>query len=312
MASPTEASTTLLDPPAASRPGGALLTLDTLLEKAGISAKSVVVFRHRPPEARLGQLLPSFAAERPELFAAYQSVQGGQAAAMLRGATVLASFIGQEGGRATFAGLFAIEASRTASAAEIRAMEHMPELIALGMPLAPAGGPLAILFTLTPLPFFTDWIGRLVIDWPARGINWKLRADRSVFPIRAIYDESRFIDAMPKWSELTLAWGELALLPQTWRANLAQWRGVYFIFDTDRKLGYVGSAAGGENILGRWRDYAASGHGGNVRLRESRPESLRFSILELTAPSLPIEEVIKAENAWKHRLHTRELGLNIN
>jgi hypothetical protein len=57
---------------------------------------------------------------------------------------------------------------------------------------------------------------------------------------------------------------------------MAQWRGIYLIWDTSRR---VGSACGADNILGRWRDYARTGHGGNRELRSSDPADLRFSIL---------------------------------
>lgn len=117
---------------------------------------------------------------------------------------------------------------------------------------------------------------------------------------------------MPTWDQLVLTWAELRLIPQTWRGALSQWRGVYFIFDAARRAGYVGSAYGGENILGRWTQYAATGHGGNVRLKESQPADLRFSILERTSPDLPADEVIEREARWKARLHSREFGLNEN
>lgn len=71
---------------------------------------------------------------------------------------------------------------------------------------------------------------------------------------------------MPSWDALTLRWEELKVLPSRWKTALAQWRGVYYIFDTAQAKGYVGSASGRENILGRWQNYAAPGHGGNKLL----------------------------------------------
>jgi hypothetical protein len=117
---------------------------------------------------------------------------------------------------------------------------------------------------------------------------------------------------MPDWHEIILSWAELQSLPSSWSAALAQWRGVYLIYDTSRRAGYVGSAYGTDNIEGRWRNYARSGHGGNVELRKSRPEDLRFSILQRTSPDLDPDAVIALESSWKNRLHTREFGLNRN
>ena len=41
-----------------------------------------------------------------------------------------------------------------------------------------------------------------------------------------------------------------------WKSALSQWRGVYFIFDATDGKGYVGSAYGSGNLLGRWLNYA--------------------------------------------------------
>ena len=76
---------------------------------------------------------------------------------------------------------------------------------------------------------------------------------------------------------------------------------------------YVGSAYGAENLLGRWRHYGASGHGGNRLLRQRDPTNFRFTILELVSPTMPSEEVQLLESNWKERLHTRQPhGLNDN
>ena len=79
---------------------------------------------------------------------------------------------------------------------------------------------------------------------------------------------------MPRWDELRFTWDELKVLPSKWKAALSQWRGIYFIFDENDGKGYVGSAYGTENILGRWLSYAAGGHGGNKELAQTRPDAL--------------------------------------
>ena len=79
----------------------------------------------------------------------------------------------------------------------------------------------------------------------------------------------------------------------------------------DRR-GYVGSAYGSDNLLGRWRNYAASGHGGNKLLRKRDPNTFRFSILQRVDPDMDTDQIIQLENTWKDRLHTREFGLNVN
>ncbi len=172
--------------------------------------------------------------------------------------------------------------------------------------------PDCLAFELEPLEHYADWIGRLVITWPKPYQQWWRWAARGKFDVAAITPESRFIRGMPDWSELILSWAELQTLPSGWASALAQWRGVYFIFDARRRGGYVGSACGEDNILGRWRDYARTGHGGNRELRHSDPADLRFSILQRTSPDMEPTEVASLEASWKERLHTREFGLNRN
>jgi len=93
---------------------------------------------------------------------------------------------------------------------------------------------------------------------------------------------------------------------------IQRWRGIYFTFDVRRRAGYVGSASGAANILGRWMDYAARGHGGNKMLRDSLPSELRFSILQRVSPDTDAVDVVHLEATWKARLHTISAGLNLN
>ena len=118
--------------------------------------------------------------------------------------------------------------------------------------------------------------------------------------------------SIPDWRTLVFRWDELNRIPKSWKAALREWRGIYYIFDTRTKKGYVGSAYGNENLIGRWLGYAKTGHGGNRRLRALNPDSFRFSILERMSQDTSPEEIIKRENEWKIRLHSREFGLNDN
>ena len=77
--------------------------------------------------------------------------------------------------------------------------------------------------------------------------------------------------------------------------------------------GYVGSAYGEENLLGRWLNYSLSGHGDNRLLRTREGKNFRFTILQRVSPDLEPRDVIKLESSWKERLHTRKpFGLNDN
>lgn len=276
----------------------------------------IVLLRHRPFEPRLARAMPWIIEERPDLFETYQSVPGRPETA-LRRAEYVASFVGLSPGKAHFVGLYRI--------GEARELDHdafwrIPGNLILrdmgyeGFTTEEAerlGSRLQ--FDLERLPFYTDWRGRLVIDFPPPERSWFRWVDRGTFPVNAILEESAFAAPPPDWRDIDLTFAELATLPGSWRARLAEWRGIYLIFDESDRRTYVGSAYGRDNILGRWQAYARDGHGGNRDLRGRDPRDFRFSILERLAPDLPPEDVIARENSWKLRLHSRQpFGLNAN
>ena len=132
-------------------------------------------------------------------------------------------------------------------------------------------------------------------------------------PVLAILEESAFDAAMPSWDRLMFSWEQLRVLPTAWKSKISQWRGIYYIFDISDAKGYVGSAYGHDNILGRWQNYAAVGHGGNKLLRKREPRNFQFTILQRVSPDTEASEVIQLEGSWKERLHTRTpYGLNDN
>ena len=289
--------------------GPEFLVLNTLLASIGIDPKDVIVVRHRPREPSLRRILPWLAVERHDLFNLYQSVQGGQVARSMAATPLLAVFIGLAPGEATFAGLYRVNGGRPISGAEFRAMPGQDELIGLGLQYARVDAEEWHL-DLEPLKTWASWVGKLTITWPAPELSWWRRAERNTIAVRSIAEVSRFAADMPAWTALSLTWCELGLLPSPWRAKLAEWRGIYYIFDVERRAGYVGSASGANNLLGRWLEYARTGHGGNVLLRTSQPENLQFTILQRTSPDMTPAEVVAIEESWKMRLHTRTHGLN--
>ena len=289
-----------------------MLDFKTLLELEGFDPNDVLIVRHTPVEKSLKRVMPWLVAERPDLFLAYQRIQWSTLEKAMTRGKYLASFVAQETGLATFAGLYRIGEWTTLDYAGYCDFPGNQELELLGMTGRKPDMPDCLAFDLDLLGNFTDWIGRLVIAWPVPHRLWWRWAKGGVFAVASIESESRFVQGMPDWQSLILSWNELQSLPASWRTSLGQWRGIYLIYDAQRRAGYVGSAYGETNILGRWLEYARSGHGGNVGLRESMPENLRFSILQRTSPDLEAADVVALEASWKARLHTRECGLNRN
>lgn len=289
-----------------------MLNFNDLLAKEGIDPSAVLVFRHRPVEPALRRVLPWLAGQKPALFNAYQRSQGPQAEAAMSKAEFIAAFIGHESAKALYVGLYRRSRCRALSEPEFWGIPENQELRELGMGGYRDERKISLWFDLDQTDFYHDWAGRLIIDWPGGERSWWRWAARNTFNIRAIAEASLFEPAIPEWDELCLRTAELKTLPIKWRDALARWRGIYFIFDTSDAKGYVGSACGADNIIGRWMNYVADGHGGNVELRGRHPDNFIFSILQRVSPDADADEVVRLESRWKERLHTREYGLNRN
>jgi hypothetical protein len=294
------------------------MNLNDLLSKNDINPEHVLILRHRPQEPQLRKVLPWLAAEKPEIFNAYQQSQGVKlenSMQKLVGNGYVAAFIGHEPGRAVFVGLYSITSSEPLSFEEFWQIPANLELKKFGM-----GGYTkdnfrdpVLWFNLLPNEFYSDWKGKLVVNWPSPEVVWWRRAHLNILPVKAILEESLLVSDMLKWDEINFTWEELGIIPRRLRYALSEWRGVYYIFDTSDSKGYLGSAYGSENILGRWLNYATSGHGGNKLLKKRDKQNFRFSILERVSPDMKPEEIINLEKSWKNRLNTRKpYGLNEN
>lgn len=289
-----------------------------LLQGKGIDLEQVLVFRHRPQEPELRKVLPWLAAERPDVFNAYQQSQKERAEKAITRSKYVASFIGQEAGSALFVGLYAVNGWRSITREQYWEIPANDELRRLGgnSCMEDNSHHSILWFDLVLVDFYPLWKGKLIVDWPPpdRAFYRKAQRPENKMPIRAILEESALEGSMPEWNEIDLRWEDLKVLPNRWKSALCQWRGIYYIFDVSDGKGYVGSAYGKDNLLGRWTNYGADGHGGNRLLQKPRkPQNFRFTILELVSPNLEAEKVIRLEATWKERLHTRHpLGLNDN
>jgi GIY-YIG catalytic domain len=292
------------------------MNLNDLLKGKGIDPEQVLVFRHRPFEPELNKVLPWLAAEKPDVFNAYQQTQGEKLEKVLSsmsGAGYVASFIGLEAGKAQFVGLYRIGKSKPLTQKQYWKVPAYVELKAFNMRGFIDDRPAILWFGLEPTDFYASWKGKMTIGWPPPERSWWRRAHRNEIPILAVHEESVFDAAMPEWDTINLSWDELSILPARWKTVFAQWRGIYYIYDSSDGKAYVGSAYGANNLMGRWLNYAASGHGGNSQLLKRDPKNFRFSILQRVSPDMSQEDVVSLENSWKQRLHSRKPhGLNDN
>lgn len=293
------------------------MQLNDLLVAEAVTPGQTLVLRHRPTEPLLRQALPTLAGERRNVFDIYQAYQGEKVerSILQRHGGWVASFISYGAAQAVFVGLYRIDGHTLETEANYWAHPENRDLENLGQVgfVATPDLPHRTRIHLTPLDALSHWSGKLVVGWPPPERSWYRRAERNVMSVLAIREESAFAISMPTWDQLECAWGQLAFLSTPWKAALAQWRGIYSIFDVSDGRRYVGSAYGAENLLGRWMGYAASGHGGNKLLKERDPTNFRFTILQRVSPDMDAEEVIRLEASWKFRLQTHSpRGLNEN
>lgn len=296
------------------------MNLNDLFRANDVDPKRVLVLRHRPHEPEFRRVLPWLAAERPEIFNAYQQTQGEKVERVMQqmvGSGYVASFIGRGPGQALFVGLYSVAAARPLTYEAYWEIPAHQEMKAFGVKGWSADDtnhrPETVWFDLVVTEFYAHWKGRLVVGWPPPERSWWRRASRNVMPVLSVLEDSALETAVPEWSQIELSWEELRVLPTGWRTALSHWRGIYYIFDTTDGKGYVGSAYGEGNLLGRWLNYTSHGHGGNSLLIERDPRRFRFSILQRVSPDMEAADVIRLESSWKQRLHTREpFGLNDN
>ena len=177
-------------------------------------------------------------------------------------------------------------------------------------------------YKLTKRKGFEDLEGRVVIDWGKGALAWCQRyTDREVVEIRR---RGRALQPFRDYLRVNLTFDELKRLVSNpgahrdWEAGLSAVGGIYLIVDSDSGEQYVGSATGIGGLWRRWCEYAKSGHGSNLRLKQlcqpgaSRPAAFRFSVLETFSRNLSRDEALKLESFFKKKLGTRAFGLNRN
>lgn len=153
---------------------------------------------------------------------------------------------------------------------------------------------------------------RILIEWGPGTRSWSQWANRRHKPIlkmRLDAQEAPF----PGFGRFRERISSMPGLPQSCRAALENVRGVYLLV-TEQGQQYVGSAYGADGFYGRWRQYAANGHGGNRKLMnlDRNLRDYQVSILEVASPEMSAAEIIVKEDAWKEKLGARAHGLNAN
>lgn len=276
-----------------------MLTFGVLLDLAGIERSAVRLLRHQdsryPGHPSPYVLWRDYRAR----FEAYQETQAIGDAPELR-APYWASFVGVPDKETLFVGLYS---------AELIGPLPIDRLHPVTGGLEAAGS--CHLYRLTPRSELADYAGRVWIDWGKGYRAWIQRGDRVPKPIvemRRTFAE----DPFPGFSALTLKLSEIGAMPTSWAAALRATRGIYLLTCPRTREQYIGMASSSDGFLGRWNEYLATGHGGNVGLKSRDPSDYQVSILETVGNAATVDDLHSLETRWKNKLQSREMGLNRN
>ena len=276
-----------------------MLTFQHLLEIAGLPLGEVRMLRHQD-HRKPGYPSPYVLwRDTPQLFEDYQSTQSFGNAAKLRG-SVWASFVATLSGETLFVGLYGSEMVGPIPSDRPHP-QNRAEVIEAG-----SGN----LYSLTPMTELTDLSGRLTIEWGSGARAWVQRAHKQmkqVVELSRQFAEPEF----PGFARFRVRLSELDSCPVSWTAALSSTRGVYVLTCPRTKEQYVGSASGQSGFLGRWREYAVTGHGGNVALKSRAPSDYQVAILQTVGTAATDNEILSLEILWKRKLQSVEMGLNL-
>jgi len=269
-----------------------MLTLNAILRNEGIDPLGVRLVRHQDNRSSLNCTpynLWRAADGRLEL---YQRIQRRQVFAV---GDFLASFAATPTDETLFIGFYRVTGLGVAPEGTIDPIAHIDQ----------AG---LHLYEIEHDDRMSELVGQLVIDWGKGFRAWVQRADsqdKRVLEIRKDRQEQPF----PGFAYFNWDLDEIAAIPLGWQEVLRAVKGVYLLTCIESGKQYVGSAKGEQNLWGRFLEYAATGHGGNVELRRRGKGRYRVSVLEVVNSDAGIERV---EEAWKQKLMSRTFGLNRN
>lgn len=270
-----------------------MLTFNAILRHEGIDPKRVLLVRHQ--DTRPGRTTPyNLWRAGDGSLERYQQIQSRNVFAV---GHLLATFVATPAKDTLFIGLYRVEGVGIVP----------PNTIDPGTQAAPPDG--CNFYDIHRDERLSEYAGHLVIDWGQGFLSWvqhaapKAGREKAVLAIRADIREEPF----PGFSHFRWNIDEITAVPLTWQSVLKSVKGVYLLVDKETGKQYVGSAKGEESLWGRFQDYAANGHGGNVELRRLGRRPYQVTVLEVVNSDTGIE---RTEEAWKRKLLSREFGLN--
>ena len=135
-------------------------------------------------------------------------------------------------------------------------------------------------YALTKQEALSEFAGKLLVEWGPGFRAWVQHADKQDKPIselRRVFKEPDFPGVLNFLRPLS----QIERVPQGWVDALKSSRGIYLLTCPRTKEQYVGSATGADGFWGRWQEYSANSHGGNLGLKSRDASDYQVSILEI-------------------------------
>lgn len=184
-------------------------------------------------------------------------------------------------------------------------------------------------YTIEEVEGFEGLKDKVVIDWGKGTRSW-MQNWQSTKNVRRI-DQVNTGNDVPyfiRYEDVILSFSQLQKVVEDkeWKSKLESLNCVYMILDKETGKQYVGVTykdmkPGIKNgILGRWTEYAQTGHGNNkllVALLEDKgisyaEQNFQWTILETLPLNVTPKVAIDRESLYKKKFGTREHGYNEN
>lgn len=218
------------------------------------------------------------------------------------------SFIGYEGNKAKFCGVYKVEGSKSAKFVPFNPPTSYPDL---------HWNENDTYYELEKDNRFDELEWRLIIEWGVRQICINL-CEKEINEIVP----AGFVRKFPGYSNIFLTHEELVRIIKNKEANkdwyyaLREVSAIYMILDSKTGQQYIGSAYGKDGLWGRWEYYSRVPHGGNKQLENlikkdsAYAKNFRFSILRVLSKSLSEKEVTQMEKFYMKMFGSKTFGLN--